>query len=97
MRKKAKRPDAKYDHFEEGKHWFRCLRCSNNLIYEPWEIVKHLKASHRIPRKRQIILSWNKEYEENYQKISTRHWYTKRIFRLKLTEPYKKSTRRKSS
>ena len=67
MKKRTDQFDAKYECYDEGKHWFKCLKCANDLLYEPWEIVKHLRASHRIPRKRQAICPWKREYEENYQ------------------------------
>lgn len=61
-------PDAKYELFEEGKHWFKCLRCSGDWLYEPWEIRKHILESHKIPIRQQVILGWSKEFQKDYLK-----------------------------
>lgn len=58
--------DAKYDRFEDGKHWFICLKCYNSAQYWPWEIPIHLKRFHKISRKRQLIMGWNEGFEKEY-------------------------------
>jgi hypothetical protein len=64
-----RKPHARYDS-EEGR--FVCLICEEGgfeqWIYKSWEIPKHLKANHKIARKRQNILGWNKEFEKEYLK-----------------------------
>ena len=72
MRKKAHtriKPHAIYDVDEEG---FLCQLCQmededKRWVYEPWEIVKHLKKFHKINRNEQIIPDWNVKFEKIYQ------------------------------
>jgi hypothetical protein len=71
MRKKFRlqRLHARYDHGEKG---FICTICERNgftkWVYDAWEIPKHLKATHKILRKDQLISGWNAEYEKEYLK-----------------------------
>ncbi|MEM3873655.1 MAG: hypothetical protein QXU45_00755 [Candidatus Bathyarchaeia archaeon] len=69
MSSHLKSPHARYAPEENG---FICLVCERHgfkkWIYEPWEIPKHLKAQHKIARKNQVILGWNKTFENLYLK-----------------------------
>jgi len=67
MKKKTKKLHARYDSEEK---MFSCLICEEAgfeaRVYYPWEIPRHLKESHKIDRKQQNILDWNKEFEREY-------------------------------
>lgn len=66
---RLKEPHARYD-FEEKA--FICLICEEagfeKWVFEPWEIPRHLKQSHKINRKHQNIPDWNEEFEKEYLK-----------------------------
>jgi hypothetical protein len=54
---------------EEGG--FLCQLCEeegDSLVYESWEIVKHLKDFHKVNRRDQRIIGWNDEFERVYKK-----------------------------
>lgn len=70
--KDTEKSHAKYEVFEDGKHWFRCLICSNDMLYLPWEIPQHLEGTHKISRKKQVILGWSEEFEKEYQENKDR-------------------------
>jgi len=60
----SKKPHALYDYNENA---FKCLLCAKSIyLYEPWEIVRHLKKTHKINRNRQVIPAWNKDFEKQY-------------------------------
>jgi hypothetical protein len=66
-RKKIVHPyDARFEVFEEGKYWFKCLRCADPHVYEPSEIPKHLLEMHKIPIKKQRILGWESRFRREY-------------------------------
>jgi len=64
---------ARYDSEEK---MFICLICEEAgfkaRVYYPWEIPRHLKESHKIDRKQQNIVDWNKEFEREYLKNRSR-------------------------
>ena len=68
MKKKAsKKPHARYDPEEQ---MFICLICEDEgfkkWVYAPWEIPRHLKESHKVDRKQQVIPDWNEKFEKEY-------------------------------
>lgn len=68
-----RKPHASYDYEERG---FLCLICEEAgfkaHVYDPWEIPRHLKESHKINRKNQDISEWNEQFEKEYLKNRNR-------------------------
>jgi hypothetical protein len=63
------KPHARYDYQEKTFVCSICERCG--LVtwgYCAWEIPKHLKSTHKICRKDQLISGWNEGFEKEYLK-----------------------------
>lgn len=64
---------ATYDSDEEGFLCQLCLKQHNDtLVYDPWEIVKHLRDPHKIElnktERMKRIVGWNDKFEKSYVK-----------------------------